>query len=300
MKINKIIAGMVGLAVIASSCTVNELTNETELPEGTSVRLNFSSDPAAPPQSDATRASWEDPKGSGNLTFKWEKVDIDSEEADEQVLIITDGEKPVSVKVTSNEEPASYSGLSVTPRESDAHFANFQTVGYYSTDDLKKAKYCFAVTGAPVVTEDTGNGRHICELPDMPSTFVQPTSQDPSFLRDYMYMYSTAAYSGNGSTLSFKHIPATFRFIISNATDEPVQVDEIHIKTASGGPIASKSSAVTFDWSDGTASLSFGEDAYDMVSVSPDAGATVAAGERYTAYAMSSRWRTTTPSKARL
>ena len=127
---------MVGLAVIASSCTVNELTNETELPEGTSVRLNFSSDPSAPPQSDATRASWEDPKGSGNLTFKWEKVDIDSEEADEQVLIVTDGEKPVSVKVTSNEEPVSYSGLSVTPRESDAHFANFQTVGYYSTDDL--------------------------------------------------------------------------------------------------------------------------------------------------------------------
>ena len=137
-----------------------------------------------------------------------------------------------------------------------------------------------------MITEDTGNGRHICELPDMPSTFVQPTSQDPSFLRDYMYMYSTAAHSGNGGTLSFKHIPATFRFIISNATDEPVQVDDIHIKTASGSPIASKSSAIIFDWSDGTTSLSFGEDAYDMVSVSPDAGATVAAGERYTAYAM--------------
>ena len=286
MKINKIISGMACLAVIASSCTVNELTNQTELPEGTSVRLNFSSDPSAPPQGESTRASWEDSKGSGNLTFRWEKVDIDSEESDEQVLIVTDGEKPVSVIVSSKEEPVSYSGLSVTPREGDAHYASFQTVGYYSTDDLKTAKYCFAATGAPVITEDTGNGRQICELPEKPSTFVQPTSQDPSFLRDYMYMYSTAAYSGNGNTLSFKHIPATFRFIISNATDEPVQVDEIHIKTASGSPIASKSSDIIFDWSDGAASLSFGEDAYDMVSVSPDAGAAVAAGERYTAYAM--------------
>lgn len=277
---------MVGLAVIASSCTVNELTNETELPEGTLVRLSFSSDPSAAPQSEATRASWEDSKGSGNLTFRWEKVDIDSEESDEQVLIVTDGEKPVSVKVTSNEEPVSYSGLSVTPRESDAHFANFQTVGYYSTDDLKKAKYCFAVTGAPVITEDTSNGRHICELPDMPSVFEQTTNQDPSFLRDYMYMYATTAYSGNGNTLAFRHIPATFRFIISNATDNPMQIDEIYMNVASGGPLASKTSAVTFDWSEGTSSLSFGEDAYDMVSVSPGAGAIVATGERYTAYAM--------------
>ena len=285
MKIYKIISWMVGLAVVVSSCTVNEMTDESELPQGDIVRLNFSSDPSTP-QGEATRAVWEDSKGSGNLTFKWENVDIDSEEADEQVLIITDGEKPVSVKIPSKEETVSYSGLSITPRDGDAHYASFQTVGYYATSDLKYARYCFAVTGAPVITEDTSNGRHICELPDMPSVFEQTASQDPSFLRDCMYMYSTAAYSGNGNTLSFKHIPATFRFIISNATDKPVHIDEVYMKVASGGYIASKTSAVTFDWSDGTSSLSFGEDAYDMVSVSPDAGAIVATGERYTAYAM--------------
>ena len=314
MKINKIIFVMLGLAVIVSGCTVNELTNESDLPEGAIVRLNFSSDASAPSQGEATRAAWEDSKGSGNLTFKWETVDIDSEEADEQVLIISDGKKPVSVKIPSREESASYSGLSITPREGDAHHASFQTVGYYATSDLRNAKYFFAVTGAPVITEDTGNGRHICELPDMPSAFAQTTDQDPSFLRDYMYMYSTSAYSGNGNTLSFKHIPATFRFIVSNGTDKAMPLEEIYMNISHNpdansstsveipdwnmvemgitqmavgeGAIASKHSTVTFDWSDGTSTLAFAEDAHEKVSVTTADGTKVAAGGRYTAYAM--------------
>ena len=290
MKLNKIILGMVGLAVVASSCTVNELTDGSELPEGALVRLNFSSDPSATAKDEVTRAVWEDSKGSGNLTFRWENIDIDSEDADDQVLILTDGEKPISVNYPSTEEAVSFSGFSVTPRESDAHYASFQTVGYYSTNDLKSAKYCFALTGAPVITEDTDHGRHICRLPDMPSVFAQMTSQDPSFLKDYMHMHSTAAYSGNGGTLSFKHIPATFRFIVTNGTDSPMPLDEIRISlspnSGTEGAIASKSCAVMFDWSDGTSTLSFSDEVYGKVCVTPDNGTIISAGDRYTAYAM--------------
>ena len=314
MKINNILLAMLGLAVIAPSCSVKELINEGEMPEGAIVRLTFSSDPLVQQQDEATRAMWEDSKGSGNLTFKWENVDIDSDETVKQALIVSDGTNPISVKVPSQEEPATFSGLAITPRENDAHYANFQTVGYYATDDLKHAKYCYAVTGAPVITEDANNKRHICQMPDMPATFTQAESQDPSFLKDYMYMYSTTPYSANGNTLTFKHIPATFRFIISNATDKAMPLDEIYMdlshntstnsttsteiqdwedgptvlsqKAVSDGEIASKSSSVTFNWSDGTSSLSFDGDTYDKVSVSPKTGTTVAAGGKYTAYAM--------------
>lgn len=316
MKINKIIYWALGLAAVATSCNVNELIGETELPEGAYIRLNFSSGVVATPQENATKAAWSDHSGSGNLTFNWETVDIDSEETKKFALVISDGERALSSKGPHQEQATTHSGLAVTPREGDAHYANFQSVGYFATRDLKDAKYCFVVSGNPTVTENAAGKKHVFQFPEMPSTFTQPTNQDPSFLRDYMYMYSTSTYSANGNTLPFNHIPATFRFVISNsaANANTVSLEEVYVALAHNSghsssssaniqdwednnmdilqlsvteePIASRTSTVTYNWQDGTAQIAFGNDSYDRISVAPSRRISIATGEKYTAYAM--------------
>ena len=314
MKINNIIFWVLGLAVAATSCAINEPVDGSELPEGAYIRLNFSSDAVAAAQKNATKAAWSDPNGSGNLTFNWETVGIDSEETKKLALVISDGEKSLPSKAPSQEQATTYSGLAVTPRQGDAHYANFQSVGYYATSDLRNAKYCFAVSGSPAITENTSGKKHVFRFPEMPSTFTQPTNQDPSFLRDYMYMYSTTTYNANGNTLSFNNIPATFRFVISNATAKAMSLEEIYVSLSHNssqaasssaniqdwddssmdilqmaveeGAIASKNSTVTFNWENGTAQLAFGDEAYDKISVLPGETVSIAPGEKYTAYAM--------------
>lgn len=314
MKINNIIFWVLGLAVAATSCAINEPVDGSELPEGAYIRLNFSSDAVAVAQKNATKAAWSDPNGSGNLTFNWETVGIDSEETKKLALVISDGEKALPSKAPSQEQATTYSGLAVTPRQGNAHYANFQSVGYYATSDLRNAKYCFAVSGNPAITENTSGKKHVFRLPEMPSTFTQPTNQDPSFLRDNMYMYSTTTYNANGNTLSFNNIPATFRFVISNATAKAMSLEEIYVSLSHNssqaasssanikdwddssmdilqmaveeGAIASKNSTVTFNWENGTAQLAFGDEAYDKISVLPGETTSIAPGEKYTAYAM--------------
>ena len=316
MKINKIIYWMLGLAAVATSCNVNELVDETELPEGAYVRLNFSSGAEAPAKGADTRAVWNDAQGTGNLTFNWESVDIDSEEASKMALIISDGSGPISSKAPSQNQSSTYSGLSVTPSEADAHYAHFRTVGYYSADDLKSAKYCFAVAGNPAVTADAEAKAHKCKFPEMPDMFSQDADQDPSYLREHMYMYASSPYSANGNALTFSHIPATFRFIVTNATSNNVSLQEVSMSFSDGsisdaafsgsvedwndveigsGPvqmglsvaknIASSTATARFNWEDGTSSISFAG-GYEKFGVATGGATTVPAGGKYTAYAM--------------
>ena len=316
MKINKIIYWALGLAAVAASCNVNELVGETEFPEGAYVRLNFSSGAATPAKGADTRAVWNDAQGTGNLTFNWESVDIDSEEAGKMALIISDGSRPISSKAPSQDQATTYSGLSVTPSEADAHYAHFRTVGYYSADDLKSAKYCFAVAGNPAVTADAEAKAHKCKFPAMPSMFSQGTDQDPSYLREHMYMYASSPYSANGNALTFNHIPATFRFIVTNATSNNMSVQEVSMNFSDGslsdavfsgsvddwndvdmgsGPvqmglstaknIASSTATAKFNWEDGTSSISFAG-GYEKFGVATGGATSVPAGGKYIAYAM--------------
>lgn len=316
MKINKIIYWALGLAAVAASCNVNELVDESELPDGAYVRLNFSSGTAVPSKGVETRAVWSDAQGTGNLTFNWESVDIDSEEAGKMALIISDGSRPISSKASSQDQAATYSGLSVTPSEADAHYAHFRTVGYYSTDDLKSAKYCFAVAGNPAVTADAEAKVHKCKFPEMPDMFSQGTDQDPSYLREHMYMYASSLYSANGNALTFNHIPATFRFIVTNATSNNMTLQEVSMSVSDGslsdavfsgsvedwndvdmgsGPvqmglsvaknIASSTATAKFNWVDGTSSISFAG-GYEKFGVATGGATSVPAGGKYTAYAM--------------
>ena len=165
MKINKITFWVLGLAALAVSCVGEKPSfGKEEYPAKEYVRLTIMSGcgyNAATADSEATRAVWDDANGSGSLILKWEEVDIASDRTDELALILSDGEKPISGKISPEApEEVSYSGVAVTPQEGDAHHADLQTVLYYNSEDLQKAKYCYAVAGN-VQVEERADNEHI-------------------------------------------------------------------------------------------------------------------------------------------
>ena len=290
MKFSKIMSLVLSFTAIATSCTIkesiNEPVNEPELPSGEYVRLSLSGGDGTKAMPD-TRATWEDPNGKGSLSFKWETVDISSEETKKLALIVSNGTEAITSHEnedgTGNTE-LKHTGLAVTPSESDAHYADFETVRYYSTDDLNNAKHFFAVAGAAEVTADPQGGRHICSL-DMPASFTQVQDQDPSFLRNYMHMYATAAYSGNNTRLNFNHIPATFRFIINNGSDAAVSVESVSVTTLDGSAVASKATNVIFGWSAADVSMTYDNEGHSAVTTNLSEN-TIEAGTKYTAYSI--------------
>ena len=296
MNLKKILFWVVAVAMVTASCTTEEPIDEAEdvqAPTEEYVRLNLASGcgyNASTNDSEASRGVvWCDDRGEGKLILKWECVDIESEKANALSLILSDGEKPICgklpIETDLTESLRSYSAVGVTPREEDAHHADFTTVNYYSTTDLANATYCYAIAGNAQIAEDTENGKHLCHL-DMPPTFTQSVSQDPSFLREQMFMYATSAYKGEKTTLEFKHIPATFRFIVTNSKAETITLQGASISVSEGGAVASTSTDLAFDWLDGSAELTFSAESYDKVKVFTSENTSLSSGEKYIAYAM--------------
>ena len=293
MKINKIVSLVLSLtAIAAASCTVNEPIDESinnpELTTGEYVRLSLSGgDGNQAMPTAATRAIWDDPNGKGSLSFKWETVEINAPETSKLALIVSNGTEAITSHENEDgtgDTEFKHTGLAVTPSESDAHYADFETVRYYSTDDLNNAKYFFAVAGAAEVTADPQEGRHICSL-DMPASFTQVQDQDPSFLRDHMLMYATAAYSGHNTRLNFNHIPATFRFIINNGSDAAVSVESVSVTTLDGSAVASKAINLMFGWSAADVSMTYDNEGHSAVTTNLSKS-TIEAGNKYTAYSI--------------
>ena len=283
MKFNKITSLALGLAMVASSCT-SEL-NEHGLPTGDYVRLSLTGGDGGM----VTRATWDDPNGYGNLSFKWESVAIDSDETNKLSLVVLDDSKALTSHASSQSgTELTYTGLAVAPK-SDEHKADFETVRYYKKTDLSGAKRIHAVAGGADITVDEENNQHIFSL-EMPDSFTQMDDKNPSFLRDYMYMYATADYSykrSNRTELPFKHIPATFRFIIYNGTDSAISLESMSVSILDGGSVASKTAAVAFDCSDANATLSFGPDGYETITTSLSGSlVTLQNAQKYTAYSM--------------
>ena len=105
----------------------------------------------------------------------------------------------------------------------------------------------------------------------------------PAFLRDYMYMYAESEIANGGASLAFKHIPATFRFIITNKRPaETTTISSIALAVEDGTGVAAKQATVSAGSSG--LSLNFSTDTYNKVETA--LGASVAKGEAYTAYAL--------------
>ena len=230
------------LAVIITftACSKSDFTGSDIPSNGDKIRLSLSS------ADEPTRAVWSDAEGSGSLSFEWENVEIDSEAVENLKFVLSDGQNPISAwnsaLSTPDQESLPYSGLSVTPREGNANIASFRTSRFYSQADLTNAKYCFALSGSSELVDTDGKtGFHI----QLPSRFTQTDDQDPSFLRENMYMYAESEFSGDGTMLEFNHIPATLRIIITNSGNSEVFLQSVSCSVADAvsSTISSVSSA---------------------------------------------------------
>ena len=125
---------------------------------------------------------------------------------------------------------------------------------------------------------------------DMSSLFVQQASQQPDFLREWMMLYGEAEMKNGSALISFKHIPATFRFIITNerpaATTTIKSIQKALVDTdGTLQPIASNSVGVLIDIEINTIELFYGSDKYNThTSITTwlgQNGTAVAKGEQY-------------------
>ncbi|MBQ8853395.1 MAG: hypothetical protein IJZ67_03715 [Alistipes sp.] len=129
----------------------------------------------------------------------------------------------------------------------------------------------------------------------MSSLFLQQASQQPDFLREWMMLYGEAEMKNGSALISFKHIPATFRFIITNerpATTTTIKSVQMALVDTDGTlqPIASNSVEVLIDIEINTIELYYGNDtSHTHTSVTTllgQNGTAVASGKQYIAYAM--------------
>ena len=283
---NMLMTGAV--AVFSLSCNQENIASDVpDTPaEGKLVRLTFGTADAA-----GTRAVWKDEAGKGNLIFNWESHPI----GQEMMAVISDGYDFIPNFPSSNNwsEPQYHTGLTVTPQE-DPHYATFETERYYYENEISaSAQKIF-------VTRGFNNNTHsdpsfFRTLMQMPNLFTQQASQQPDFLREWMILYGEAEMKNGSAQISFKHIPATFRFIITNerpAATTTIKSVQVSLVDASGNvqPVAAEALALEIEIENNTFVIYYGGNTWNthttITTRLGQNGTAVAKGEQYIAYAM--------------
>ncbi|MBQ8673581.1 MAG: hypothetical protein IJ511_05990 [Bacteroides sp.] len=273
-------------AVLFAACSSEE--NEPIMPDvpdtpetpAEGYRFTFDGDVGTA----ASRASWTDDKGSGNLIFRWDYTEETGE--NEMVMAFMNG------GLLASKEGNYHTYATINPHSlhsGDAHWAVFETVEKYE-HDMPSGQYdgykVLAVT--PYRAENTSTVASSADtfsatLP-MPATFTQAAGQKPEFLSNYMYMYATNTIANGGASLQFKHIPATFRFIITNKRPAKTTIiKSVQVSLADATqPVASQSATVTE-----AVTPSFSSGTYTKVTtLLGESGTAVQKDDVYTAYAL--------------
>ena len=231
-----------------------------------------------------TRAVWADPNGSGSLVFNWEADD----KGTEMVALLSDGS--AFVRNYSSENPTDedlqealyHTYMTISPQE-DLHKADFKTVRYYNKEDKDAAKAVYAVTPVNDFCIFEADETSFSAQMEMPASFVQSFSQTPEFLRDYMMMYGHAMVENGNASIQFKHIPATFRFIITNKRPDEATIESVSMTIDGDAPIGSRYAAV---WGSHDV-VDINLDCLEKhTSITTNLNATLESQEVYTAYAM--------------
>jgi len=226
-----------------------------------------------------TRAVWSDDNGSGNLIFQWDYT-LEGTEDYEMVMAIVGDELVKSLEGKYH----TYASIHKhSAHSNDAHWATFKTIEKYPYDTYE-GHNVLAVTpvcdanGASVVSHDN---IFDTTMP-MPATFTQVADQEPDFLRNYMYMYACEKIVDNRGTLQFKHIPATFRFIITNKRPTEANIKRVQVSLADAASVASKSVSIDIQ-----GKLYFSQGTHAAITTQlGENGTIVQKDAKYTAYAL--------------
>lgn len=281
----KILATAVAAAGLLASCNREDVTPEQPDLPGISKyeQLTFSTADENAGKA-ATRAVWSDPNGKGNLIFNWEADD----KGTEMVALLSDGS--AFVRNYSSENPTDedlqealyHTYMTISPQE-DLHKADFKTVRYYNKEDKDAAKAVYAVTPVNDFCIFEADETSFSAQMEMPASFVQSFSQTPEFLRDYMMMYAQATVVNGSATLNFKHIPATFRFIITNKRPTTARLENVSLSIDGGASVGSNFAEVHGDYTTESLYVDF---AGNHKSITTLLNTALASQESYTAYAM--------------
>ena len=237
-----------------------------------------------------TRASWSDPQGRGDLIFNWDFTP-ENEDGNEMLMVL---HKMTFVETIAGEY---FTYANIKPHvlfPEDAHWAMFETVGEYesplSSGDYD-GHYLMGLTPFNNENEaciDYCDKEEFVAILPMPSTFEQNEDQQPDFLRNYMYMYTYRSIAGGSATLSFYHIPATFRFKIVNNRPETARINSVKVTVVDVDgmeqPVASQ--YVVLNLTAGTIlpQRDYSEETYTEVTTNINTD--LATGELFTAYAL--------------
>jgi len=267
-----------------ASCQQDDIVPDTPA-EGKLVRLTFGSTDAP-----GTRAVWKDEAGKGNLIFNWDSDPL----GQRMVAVISNGDYFIGNYSAPNDwsESQFHTLLTVTPQE-DPHYATFETERYYYENIISTDAKKIFVTSARGNTFSSSFDMFNSSI-DMSSLFVQQASQQPDFLREWMMLYGEAEMKNGSALISFKHIPATFRFIITNERPAATTIKSVQMALVDTDgtlqPIASNSVGVLIDSKINTIELFYGSDKNNThTSITTwlgQNGTAVAKGEQYIAYAM--------------
>ena len=281
----KILATAVAAAGLLASCNREDVTPEQPDLPGISKyeQLTFSTadDDAGKA---ATRAVWSDPNGKGNLIFNWEE----DNKGTEVVALLTGEDSFIPNYPSENptdedlQEALYHTYMTISPQD-DLHKADFKTVRYYNKEDKDAAKAVYAVTPVNDFCIFEADEISFSAQMEMPASFVQSFSQTPEFLRDYMMMYAQATVVNGSAMLNFKHIPATFRFIITNKRPTTARLENVSLSIDGGAPIGSNFAEVHGDYTTESLYVDF---AGNHTSITTLLNTTLASQESYTAYAM--------------
>lgn len=289
MSMKKIYHIIMALALLSFTSCVNDNT-ETDVPdtpaEGKLVQLTFGTADAP-----GTRAVWKDEAGKGNLIFNWDSDPL----GQRMVAVISNGDYFIPNYPDPNNlnEYQYHTGLTVTPQE-DPHYATFETERYYYENIISTdAKKIFVTSGYNNdIISDLSFFRTLMQ---MPTLFTQQASQQPDFLRDCMMLYGEAEMKNGSALIPLKHIPATFRFIITNerpAATTTIKSVQVSLVDASGNvqPVAAEALALEIEIENNTFVIYYGGNTWNThTSITTrlgQNGTAVAKGEQYIAYAM--------------
>ena len=254
--------------------------------EGKLVRLTFGTADAP-----GTRAVWKDEAGKGNLIFNWDS----HPDSPAMVAAISYGSYflPNHPDPDNLNEYQYHTGLTVTPQE-DPHYATFETERYYYENIISTdAKKIFVTSGYN--NDISSYASSFSSSMFMPYLFTQQASQQPEFLREYMMLYGEAEMKNGSALISFKHIPATFRFIITNERPAATTIKSVQVSLvdAAGNvqPVATRALDVEIDLYYNTVKLLYGTNYASPYYTSITTrlgqnGTAVAKGEQYIAYAL--------------
>ena len=219
----------------------------------------------------ATGTSWSDEAGKGNLIFQWgygDTLDV--------TLVDPDG---VVTYETSNIQAHSDDSKS-----SDLHWTEFPLSSTYEDGTYITATRGFDnYTNDEFIADGTGSVANV---------FTQTASGDPSFLNDGMLMYGESIIENGTTSMSFDHIPATFRFIITNTHEKALSLESVTLRVvdADGNsvPVAAKYCYIEIKAENRYPELFYGNLAYstyDSVTTNLN-DYTLEPGKSYIAYAL--------------